>query len=535
MTKVVVIGLDGTTFKLLDPLLERGLLPHLKKIIDRGARARLLSTKPPVTVPAWTTFATGVHPGKHGCYDFFLPGKNIRDFRPATSRDIRVPTLYELLEQAGKKSIIINLPNSYPPRLPNMTMITDFMTYGDEFIFPRELKEKYSVLQRYRLAPDERIKLTKDLPTYIQHIINLEKDRVAAVKELFSNEPWDFFFFLFSSTDWVSHLVFNEMIEQQRADALAVFKLVDDFFGWLEEHLPADTTLYVMSDHGFTYYTELFYINRWLEQEGYLTTTSGSGKFEEAATARRRSLTAARKKKKLRLQVNKKMLSLLFFHPSIERAVKWLYHRLKRVVPLAVSVDIGIDLDKTKVCFPRGSMLQTLYLNYQGNFSEGLITDKAEYDRIRADVKTKLEALRTPSSKRVTEHVYTKEELYGATPPVPSPDLHCATKDVWIVGHLHSKSVFEKAISNKHDEFGIFIATGNDIQAGKHLPDASIADIMPTILHQFGLTVPAYVDGKVLTDIFDPTSATAKVEQKISSANKNEKERLNDLLDELAI
>lgn len=523
--RTLVIGLDGTTFRILDPLLAQGKLPNLKRLIDRGVRGTLLSTKPPVTVPAWTTFATGVHPGKHGCYDFFLPGKSIRDFRPATSAEIKVPTFYELLHQAGKKTILVNLPNSYPPRIPDQTIITDFMTYGEDYIFPASLLTKYPSLRNYKLSPDESLKLTKSLPEYIQHIVDIERDRVTAVKELLLGEGWDLFFFLFSSTDWVSHLAFADMVHGKEPTAMQVFDLVDAFFGWVEEHLPPTITIYILSDHGFTYYTELFYINRWLEQEGYLTTTTGAGKFEENATARRRSLEAARSKKRLRIRLNKRQLKALFFHPVMERAAKWLYnHLIKPWVPIHFDINIGIDLDRTQVCFPRGAMLQTLYLNYAGNFSEGLIKDKTDYDRIRNEVKQKLEALRTPSGKRVTEHVYTKEELYGDNPPLPSPDLHCATKDVWIVGHLHAQNIFEDHLSNKHDEFGIFIAAGPDIRHGE-VTNASIADLTPTMLYQYGLPVPEYSDGKPL-EIF---SAGFK------PPVRSEKTQLSTLLDDIVL
>ena len=64
--KVLVIGLDGLTFDLIDPLMERGWLPHISRMRDRGYSAVLRSTVPPVSAPAWTSLITGVNPGKHG-------------------------------------------------------------------------------------------------------------------------------------------------------------------------------------------------------------------------------------------------------------------------------------------------------------------------------------------------------------------------------------------------------------------------------------------------------------------------------------
>lgn len=533
--KVVVIGLDGATFKLIDPLIAEGKLPNIKKFIEAGTRGTLLSTKPPVTAPSWTTFATGVNPGKHGCYDFFLPGKTIDDFRPANSTEIKVPTIYEMLRDHSKKAVLINLPNTFPPKVQEFPTITSLMTVGDKFIFPASLAEKYPALKEYVLTPDETIKVSSDMDTYIKHIIDIDRKRIEAVKQMFTGEDWDLFFFLFSSVDWVSHLVFYDMIKHKHPEAMKVFDVVDEFFGWLHEHLPDTAHLYVVSDHGFTYYTELFYINRWLEQEGYLTTSKDAGTLEENATARRRNLAEARKKKQINLKVNRRLFKTIFFHPVLEKTAKTLYRKvIKKIIPLHIDVNIGLDLEKTKVCFPRGSMLQTLYLNYTGNFDNGIITDKHEYDEIRADVKAKLEKLVSPSGKRVTEHVYTKEELYGEQPPRPSPDLHCATKDVWIVGHLHSKSLFENHISNKHDEYGIFFAYGPDIKAGATVENAEMADICPTLLHHFGLPIPEYTDGKVL-DIFNTGADPEQRKPQVISVMKSEKSNLAELVEDIDI
>src|SRR3569832_2836857 len=68
--KVVVFGVDGATFNVMRPLIEKGRLPHLAKLIKNGVSGPLQSTVPPVTAPAWVSFMTGVNPGRHGIFHF---------------------------------------------------------------------------------------------------------------------------------------------------------------------------------------------------------------------------------------------------------------------------------------------------------------------------------------------------------------------------------------------------------------------------------------------------------------------------------
>jgi predicted AlkP superfamily phosphohydrolase/phosphomutase len=64
--KLLVIGLDGASFNVLDPLIEKGYLPNLSKLIFEGSRADLETTFPPITAVAWSSFMTGKNPRKHG-------------------------------------------------------------------------------------------------------------------------------------------------------------------------------------------------------------------------------------------------------------------------------------------------------------------------------------------------------------------------------------------------------------------------------------------------------------------------------------
>ncbi|MFQ6119651.1 MAG: alkaline phosphatase family protein, partial [Methanosarcinales archaeon] len=68
--KTLVIGLDGATFDIIDPLIEEGRLKNIKHLIERGVRGNLKSTIPPLSPVAWTSFSTGKNAGKHGIFSF---------------------------------------------------------------------------------------------------------------------------------------------------------------------------------------------------------------------------------------------------------------------------------------------------------------------------------------------------------------------------------------------------------------------------------------------------------------------------------
>ena len=71
--RVVILGLDGMDHGLTETMLEEGKLPHLAGLRDRGCFRPLGTTVPPLSPVAWSTFQTGVNPGKHNIFDFLTP------------------------------------------------------------------------------------------------------------------------------------------------------------------------------------------------------------------------------------------------------------------------------------------------------------------------------------------------------------------------------------------------------------------------------------------------------------------------------
>src|ERR1700730_12068471 len=85
----VIFGVDGLTFRIVNPLIERGLLPNFKKLRDEGCEAILESKYPPLTPPAWTSLSTGLKPARHGVdVDLIYADEAIR----GTARNVHVQT-----------------------------------------------------------------------------------------------------------------------------------------------------------------------------------------------------------------------------------------------------------------------------------------------------------------------------------------------------------------------------------------------------------------------------------------------------------
>lgn len=113
--RLVVLGLDGATWSVLDPMRQRGLMPNLQAFLARAASGTLRSIVPPVTTAAWTTMMTGCGPARHGVFDHRYYDAAEGRMKVNHSGRIRVPTLWHLLSSTGRSIVSLNLPGLYPP------------------------------------------------------------------------------------------------------------------------------------------------------------------------------------------------------------------------------------------------------------------------------------------------------------------------------------------------------------------------------------------------------------------------------------
>ena len=128
--KVILIGLDGATFRILRPLIDAGVMPNVARFIEGGASGPLMSTHPPVTCPAWPTMYTGVNPAKHGVFSFTCRDKNGGSPHTASLVDVKAPAVWELLGAAGHRVGVMNVPITFPAQPVNGFMLSGFPAPG---------------------------------------------------------------------------------------------------------------------------------------------------------------------------------------------------------------------------------------------------------------------------------------------------------------------------------------------------------------------------------------------------------------------
>jgi predicted AlkP superfamily phosphohydrolase/phosphomutase len=499
--RVLVIGLDGATFDLIEPWAKQGVLPNIDRLLQQGTRAALRSTWPHATAPAWTTFATGANPGQHGIFDFLLPESTLENLRTVTSADIKVTTFYEMLERAGRHCILVNLPVSYPPRIDRGIVITSLMTQGQQWVYPSSLLDKYPQLHQYRIGPDGEIAGRGTTDEYIADIRRLEKTRFECARELFTHEPWDFFFFLISGTDWIQHRKYTDLIRDEPTDklpAVKAFREFDSYIGWFLDNLPQDTNLFIISDHGFCRRDGIFFVNTWLHQEGYLELTAGPARRNTPSRLAEEREEARTRKRSIRLG---RWASILQSHPRLRKAARRAYHLLRSALPLS------IDFKSMRIDVSRSQVYMTweggwgIYVNDKSRFEVGLV-EAEKCEPLRAEIMAKLRSLRDPESGQpVFEEVKRKEEVYTGTELTLAPDILLAS-NTYQVDAIATEHLFWRSSHNGHSPLGILIALGPDIRQGERVSEAGLADLVPTILHVMGLPVRDHMDGRVLQEVF---------------------------------
>jgi predicted AlkP superfamily phosphohydrolase/phosphomutase len=497
--RVLIIGLDGATFRLLEPWAREGALPSLADVMARGSYGELRSTFPALTPPAWASFMTGKNPGKHGVYSFRETAAQRYESGPLVSANLlQARTLWEIVGDAGLPVGAVNVPPSYPVRPVNGFMVACM------FAPPGESRLIYPEDDQHLLGPDyvTNVKPPGNLRTsdpgygdraleYLRLLRHNAERRLALTTELMRRHAWALLSVVFYEPDRIQHFFWDylagrppagvpaELAREITTRARAIYRLLDDAMAALVAEAGPETVTLVVSDHGFGPGPErVLHPNRWLADNGWL--------------AQHRSWRLRR-----------------WLVKQLPRRYK---QRLKSVETLLV--DFAASDAWCEVMETRSA---GVWLNLRGRQPRGRVEPGADYERRRDELIQGLGAWRDGGAP-VFSRVVRREEVYDGPATALAPDvlLEAAPRFGFTFGlrtELQSgvlAAPFDGAgYRGAHEPEGIFLAVGPGIAARGRVGAQPIEAIAPTALCLLGLGIPRGMDAPPMLDLLTPDARAA--------------------------
>jgi predicted AlkP superfamily phosphohydrolase/phosphomutase len=475
--KVVIIGFDGATWDLLGRLMERGTMPNLSRLYGVSSHGGLESCVPALTAPAWTSMVTGKNPAKHSVFDFFYLGDSISDVRVVDSSNVRALTLFEILQTNGLKAAVINLPLSWPPKT-TFPLLGNFMTPAAELVLPKALL-KSEIFTKYTAYPSRMGGAT--LAEFADEVRRVESARFEAAKALYAGE-WDVFFLMFSGSDWIQHSAYRRLLEGEPSEevdrAAGVFKDLDDYLGWFDRSLGEDGYLFLVSDHGFFSAEGVFSIDAFLTKEGMLT---------QKAIRRRTSITKSNEEagsKAVRLPP--RLVDFLIRRKRLWPYLQWSFQHLASRL---VKFEGHIMPDPARTLAAGAGTTRGIVINRRSRFQDGVVGEQ-EAEALKRELLSKLGEY----VKRGLFQAKAAEEVFSGPYISQAPDIELIPKR-YALTNVGLKIEYNEP-SNQHHPVGIYLVRGPGVEPGTR--DATIFDILPTVLTLLGLPVPEDTDGHTL-------------------------------------
>ncbi len=462
--KVFVIGLDCAEPSLVFDRW-RDDLPNLRRLMEGGAYGPLTSSIPCITVPAWTSMTSGKDPGVLGFYGF----RNRADYSYdnmtiATGAVVQEPRVWELLGQADKQVILVGVPQTYPVKPVNGTLVSDFLTptVQRQYTHPNEFRYEIDRLLGGReYDVDVHQFRTDDKDFLLKQIYEMTEKHFIVLNHLLKNKPWDFFMFVEMGVDRIHHGLWKYMdpahLKHEPGnpyqDAIKdYYQYVDRELGAMLSALDDDTVVLVVSDHGAQRMDGGICINEWLRREGYLVL----------------------KEEPVRVD--------------------------NKPIPFE---KVEVDWEKT-TAWGAGGYYARIFLNVRGRESQGLIP-QADYEKVRDQLASDIEAIPDHQGRPLKNSCFRPEAIYREVRNFP-PDLIVYLGDLrWrAVGSFGFDSVytFENDIgpddANHAQEGLIIYYDPRQNLDGKRLSGSGLMDFAPTVLHLMGQPIPEDMQGRII-------------------------------------
>jgi predicted AlkP superfamily phosphohydrolase/phosphomutase len=511
--KIIVLGLDGVPLTLMLSLIEKDIMPNLKSLFRQGTYGNLRSVMPPITPAAWTSFQTGTYPFRHGVIDFVTFTPWTSEFSFSNSTHIAGQTIWSILDTAGKKQIVVNVPMTYPPEEIKGIIIPGFDTPQTERVnraHPEgildEIEREVGEYPFLSLHKSIRLHRKAGLRALADDLLELTGSQVKTVKYLMEKYPWDFLMYHFQVTDIMQHSAWdliesgyqtttqNTEKERDKAIVYDFYRSIDTMAGEILKQCGTDVTVCFLSDHGFTAYDTTCYLNLFLKESGYISFNP--------------------------------LQPLLEMRDSMAKMFNRLHVPILKNRQLPSSRKVNrtfqkIDFHRTKA-YVYSNALNYAFLFVNKNLHVDTDTLKKDLMGLRHD------------GKPVVKDIYPWYDGRGTN--IFSPDYVVEFCKGYSIKHrlpsrrhLLSKkyTLFEDTIAHgNHSIDGFFCFSGDNIR-DNYESSSEIVNIMPTLLNILKAPIPKGIDGTLMKDVFvafndsefSDSSDHAKTHKSVGDAN----------------
>lgn len=515
-TRLAVVGWDGVDLALLGPWIAQGRLPNVARLVAEGVRGRLASPLPANSFTSWTTFFTGLEPGRHGVYGFLDVEPKALARRAHALDRLDAPPLWDVLAAQGVSTGVVNLPNTYPPEAPRGFMVSGILTpeervYAAPAALEADLRARFAA---YRVdASSEGVAEGEAGDAeFLRRVRESERARASLALDLLDREAPEAFVVVFTGTDRLLHRMWRRVEEARgegpvHADADAIrafFAELDAFLGALRARLGEGASLALVSDHGFGPRRLTLRLNRWLADEGHLALRGPSPGARLRGVALAAMGSASRVVRAVGLARLRRLAPVARALGPLDRAFTRLgdrdwAERVRAIVP-------GVDWRRTRA-YLGGAAEEGVRINLRGREALGVVAPGREYEALRASLIAGLAALRAPASGApLFTGVHPREKVFEGPRLESAPDIVLETNPE--AGVAFEEGLGAPALAPEdgaegcHRRLGMFVASGGAFAAGRDLGDLAMVDALPTLLAALGAEAPEDGDGRAAPEAF---------------------------------
>ncbi|HLJ27725.1 MAG TPA: alkaline phosphatase family protein [Candidatus Angelobacter sp.] len=495
-TKAFILGLDGGTWDLLDPLIDEGQLPAFAQLRKESASAFTSTTWPAHTGPGWATFVNACMPGHHGIFQFFHTQDPAYRGRIVGTREYGRQSCWQWAAAKNLLLGLVNIPMSHPAVALPGYQITWPLKQTTSYCSPRDLLGDLSRNGCY---------FQSDLATmyrgeldYIDHAVNFVPERMRAARYLLQNWNADIFAIVLTEADRVCHhywqfsdpahpLYDADAPPRYREAIRTILRLIDAELGETLKVLPDDCSVIVVSDHGFGSGHRSLAANSVLKNAGYLKTLPGAASLPDIAS--------------------------------------WF-----------TEDGATIDWENTRVYMPvPGSY--GLNLNLRGRQVKGTV-DPREAESILNEVTEVFRTIRIPETgKPAFLKILRREEAYPGPMMDQAPDLLLIPADerLMVTPSMGEQWTWSYQ-TGLHRHEGMWLHRSPNVKSGRLPHRIRLIDVLPTLFEDLGFDASEAFQGKPVSSIFSHATSSALPDawpQDASPATEDEELEAADLTERL--